>query len=81
MQQVVITLNVLLISRTKNAYSDNALLVVFWNLKAGFKGGMHVGGWAEEKCTCLYIHMRYSQVFVASLNLTVIRIAKLQAGK
>ena len=42
---------------------------------------MSAGGWAEEKSTCLYIHMRYSQVFVASLNLTVIRIAKLQAGK
>ena len=42
---------------------------------------MSAGGWAEEKCTCLYINMRYSQVFVASLNLTVIRIAKLQAGK
>ena len=42
---------------------------------------MFAVGWAEEKCTCLYIHMWYSQVFVASLNLTVIRIAELQADK
>ena len=42
---------------------------------------MFAGGWAEEKLTCLYIHMWYSQVFVASLNLTVIRIAELQADK
>ena len=42
MQQVVINLNVLLISRIKNAHNDHALIVVFWNHKAGFKGGIHV---------------------------------------
>ena len=42
---------------------------------------MFAGRWAAEKLTCLYIHMWYSQVFVASLNLTVIRIAELQADK
>ena len=78
MQQVVITLNVLLISRTKNAHSDHALLVVFFNLKAGFKGGMHVRRWLGGGKMYLF---KYSHAVFSSLNLTVIRIAELQADK
>ena len=78
MQQVVITLNVLLISRTKNAHSDHALLVVFFNLKAGFKGGMHVRRWLGGGKMYLF---KYSHVVFSSLNLTVIRIAELQADR
>ena len=78
MQQVVITLNVLLISRTKNAHSDHALLVVFFYLKAGFKGGMHVRRWLGGGKMYLF---KYSHVVFSSLNLTVIRIAELQADR
>ena len=77
MQQVVITLNVLLISRTKNAHSDHALLV-FFNLKAAFKGGMHVSRWVGGGKMYLF---KYSHAVFSSLNLTVIRIAELQADK
>ena len=81
MQQTVITLNFLLISRTKNARNDHAFPIMFWNLKAALNvARMFPGGWVMEKFTCLN-HTWYSQVFVASLNLTVIRIAELQADK
>ena len=78
MQQVVITLNVLLISRTKNAHNDHALIVVFWNHKAGFKGGMHVRRWVGGGKIYPF---KYSHVVFSSRNLTVIRIAELQAHK
>ena len=89
MQQVVITLNVLLISRTKNAHSDHALLVVFFNLKAGFKGGMHVSRWVGGGKMNLfkYSHAVFSSlnltviIIIIIINLTVIRIAELQADK
>ena len=81
MQQIVITLNFLLISRTKNARNDHALPVMFWNLKAALNVAcMFADGWVVEKFNCLN-HTWYSQVFVASLNLTVIGIAELQADK
>ena len=64
MQQVVITLNVLLISRTKNAHNDHALLVVFWNLMAGFKGGMHVRRWlgGGKMYLFIYSHVVFSGI-------------------
>ena len=65
-------------SRTKNAHSDHALLVVFFNLKAGFKGGMHVSRWVGGGKMNLF---KYSHAVFSSLNLTVIRIAELQADK
>ena len=80
MQQIVIILHVLLISRTKNARNDHASPLMFWSLTLNL-ACMFAGGWAEEKWTCLSNHMWYSQVFVASRNLTVIRIAELQADK
>ena len=74
----IITLNVLLISRTKNAHSDHALLVVFFNLKAGFKGGMHVRRWLGGGKMYLF---KYSHVVFSSRNLTVIRIAEFTSGQ
>ena len=63
MQQVVITLNVLLISRPKNAHNDHALIVVFGIIRLALKVAcMFAGGWAEEKSTRLNIHMWYSHL-------------------
>ena len=62
MQQIVITLNFLLISRTKNARNDHALPVMFWNFKAALNVAcMFAGGWVVENFTCLN-HVLFSGI-------------------
>ena len=65
MQQIVTTLNVLFISRTKNARNDHALPVLFWNPKAGFKRSMYVRRWVGSGKINLFI---YSHVVFSGIR-------------
>ena len=65
MQQIVITLDVLLISRTKNARNDHALSVMFCNLIAGSKRGMYVRRWVGGGKINLFI---YSHVVFSGIR-------------